>query len=436
MWGLRPRSADRWVKNPSTSTSTLGGWLTHVVRLHSSGRPSIHSARSARARSVYAAYRSRFPRTRSGRGGHDAEVHVHRLVVRSCRGPSRRRPARRARLSAAAPRVGRRDQVGDDVQRREQPGGSGLEVALGAGDLSGEPHMPMLSQAKRRLEQPRRVDERVAVHDAVSEELGLAEAGDHAEHAALLGEGEVRLEAHEVVRRRRSAFSGRSWTTAHGRCPVRGSVRPTGFRGPNRSASRPVRAISSTGWHAANSSSPLEVLRVHALGAEQRVDERLVLVAVHGGVQVVRSPALAVSRGGEDDVAVDRVRVDDRRGRVVEGQALAGQLVRGRASNAGLVSGPVATMHRPAGSCVGLCMRRPRSAGATRPARSARSEPLAVDREGRSGGHRRLARDSHDDAAQRLELALELARGCGRVVALERVRADQLAEVTPCGARA
>ena len=36
-----------------------------------------------------------------------------------------------------------------------------------------------------------RIDKRVAVHDAVAEELGVLEAGDHAEDAALLGE--VRL---------------------------------------------------------------------------------------------------------------------------------------------------------------------------------------------------------------------------------------------------
>ena len=48
---------------------------------------------------------------------------------------------------------------------------------------------------------------------------------------------------------RPAASSRRSWTTAHGRFPVRGSRRPTGFIGPCRSVSRPRRAISSTGMH-------------------------------------------------------------------------------------------------------------------------------------------------------------------------------------------
>ncbi len=43
--------------------------------------------------------------------------------------------------------------------------------------------------------------------------------------------------------------SCRSWTTAWGSRPVRGSGSPTGFIGPKRSVSRPRRAISSTGMH-------------------------------------------------------------------------------------------------------------------------------------------------------------------------------------------
>ena len=52
----------------------------------------------------------------------------------------------------------------------------------------------------------------------------------------------------------RSAFSGRSWTTAHGRLPVLGSMSPTGFMAPKRTESMPVRATSSTGWQAQNRS--------------------------------------------------------------------------------------------------------------------------------------------------------------------------------------
>ena len=44
-----------------------------------------------------------------------------------------------------------------------------------------------------------------------------------------------------------SRFSCRSCTTAQGRWPVLGSLRPTGFSGPNRKVSAPRWAITSTG---------------------------------------------------------------------------------------------------------------------------------------------------------------------------------------------
>ena len=55
------------------------------------------------------------------------------------------------------------------------------------------------AQTQAFVQQARRVHERVAVHHAVARELGVLEPGDEAEHAALLREGEVRLEPHEVV---------------------------------------------------------------------------------------------------------------------------------------------------------------------------------------------------------------------------------------------
>ncbi len=41
----------------------------------------------------------------------------------------------------------------------------------------------------------------VAVHDAVPHELGVLQAGDHAEHPLLLAPFQVRLEADEVIQR-------------------------------------------------------------------------------------------------------------------------------------------------------------------------------------------------------------------------------------------
>ena len=68
------------------------------------------------------------------------------------------------------------------------------------------------------------------------------------EHPLLLGDAKPRLEADQVPHLP-ARSSWRSWTTAYGSRPVRGSGRPTGFIGPKRSVSRPRRAISSTGMH-------------------------------------------------------------------------------------------------------------------------------------------------------------------------------------------
>jgi len=50
-----------------------------------------------------------------------------------------------------------------------------------------------------------------------------------------------------MLKSRPSASSWRSCTQACGRCPVRGSIRPTGRIGPNASVAGPRRAISSIG---------------------------------------------------------------------------------------------------------------------------------------------------------------------------------------------
>ena len=83
-----------------------------------------------------------------------------------------------------------------------------------------------------------------------------------------------------------------------------------------------MRATSSTGWHAWNSSAVSNSFAWTRSADEQGVDEALVLLARPSGVEVVGAAALAVAGGGEHDAAVERRRVDDRRGRVEEGEAL------------------------------------------------------------------------------------------------------------------
>ena len=98
------------------------------------------------------------------------------------------------------------------------------------------------------------------------------------EDAALLRIGHLGLEADHIVKRP-FAFSWRSWTTAYGRLPVRGSIRPTGRIGPKASVSRP-RSRHLLDRHAAfEVDAALEAVRRHLLGGEHRVDKALVFLA-------------------------------------------------------------------------------------------------------------------------------------------------------------
>ncbi len=73
-----------------------------------------------------------------GQWRHQAEVHVHRLVVAGIRvgGVGEQRPERGARRKHGRRRA---DDVGVGVQRRDQTRSSRLAVALGPGDLPSQP---------------------------------------------------------------------------------------------------------------------------------------------------------------------------------------------------------------------------------------------------------------------------------------------------------
>ena len=90
------------------------------------------------------------------------------------------------------------------------------------------------------------------------------------------------------------------------------------MRAPKRKASRPVRAISSTGWHAWKRSPRSEILLHDAVGSDELVDEALVLLAVERSVQVVARPLILIARLREEHVAIDRRGIHDGRGRVEE----------------------------------------------------------------------------------------------------------------------
>src|SRR5262245_60145998 len=81
---------------------------------------------------------------------------------------------------------------------RQEPDRRRLDVALAAGDLPGEAQPRHGPEPQRRVEELRRIEERVAMQPAKPRELGLNEARDRAEYARLLAMLELGLETDHV----------------------------------------------------------------------------------------------------------------------------------------------------------------------------------------------------------------------------------------------
>ena len=99
------------------------------------------------------------------------------------------------------PRYRPAQQLTGDQPSRQQAHGSTLDIALDARDLASEADMRCGLEAQPGVQQPRAVDEGVAVLTAQAGEGRLLEARDGPEDADLLGMLQLRLEAHHVEER-------------------------------------------------------------------------------------------------------------------------------------------------------------------------------------------------------------------------------------------
>ena len=101
------------------------------------------------------------------------------------------------------------------LHSRHQAGGSGLHIALHAGDLAGEGQARFGDDLVIVVEQLGRVDVSVAVHDAVADELSiLAGRGSSEKTRFCSGQRQVGLKAHQVVDAAGRRCPCRSCTTA------------------------------------------------------------------------------------------------------------------------------------------------------------------------------------------------------------------------------
>ncbi len=286
----------------------------------------------------------------------------------------------------------------------------------------------------------------------------LAEPGDHPEDALLLGDAEPGLEAHEVPHLPRPVLAAE---LHHGvRVPAGARVAEA-----HRLHGAEAKRLGAAARHLLHGEAALEVGHlVELVGGElvrrgERGEERLVLLARHGAVEVVVAVALAVAGQGIDHRLVDRLPAHDRRNRVVERQRRRLALlerrprrspfprvrngriypaatygVGGRREGVENRAGQRLRRERPGGDDAGGRELRhlarddadPRVRGDPL-VRQAR-EHLAVHRQRGAGGHPRLIRDGEQERAEPAQLVLEQAVRVAEVGGLEGVAADELGQ--------
>ncbi len=157
---------------------------------------------------------------------------------------------------------------------------------------------------QRGREQRRRVDVGVAVDLAEAQKLGAFEARNQAQNARLFGEFQVILKAHQVETVGAQVFLAQAARRRRGggRCADR-SGPPASW---GRSAECRGRAAPALRWAGRLRNSGVSSSGMcggNGVGAEQRVDEAVVLVAIERAVQIVVGAVdgFAVARGPEGD---------------------------------------------------------------------------------------------------------------------------------------
>ena len=138
------------------------------------------------------------------------------------------------------------------------------------------------------------------MHDTVTEELGILQTGNHAEHPLLLAEREVRLEPDKIVCGAFRIF--RTQLNGGPRTPARTRIRQT--HGLHSAESDGIVAGSCnflgrlTGLEQITA---LEIFQHNTFGTNERIDECVVFILSEGGIEIIPAPLLVIARLGEHD---------------------------------------------------------------------------------------------------------------------------------------
>ena len=302
----------------------------------------------------------------------------------------------------------------------------------------------MLVQEKARVQHTGRIEEGVPVHDAVPHELGVFEAGDHAEHPLLLAPLQIRLEADDVVQRPLLVLGAE--------LDVRpGAVAGVGVHQTHRAQRAEPHGVGTAGRHDLDGHTALvdrdgvglfavgirvgrgsllgtgvKIVERGALGRRQRCMERLVLGLVERTVQIVGLAPVVAGRG-EDPVVVQALGRDDGGHSIVEMQPL----VAGQAAD--LVGqrtvGQRAGGHQDGSALVDLLHPLPPDGDVRallHPAGDGSAEGVAVHSQRAAGGHAGLLGGSQQLAAHPAHLLFQQAGSGIQPLSFQAVGADQL----------
>ena len=204
------------------------------------------------------------------------------------------------------------------VETGQQPGGDGLRVTLDAGKLAGKHEPWRFLEAECFVQQQRGLDVGVAMDLAVAQEARIFKAGNHAQHARLLAEFQMVLEADQVV-----AVGANVLLAQLHYCP--GAQAGAGIAQANRLHGAKAQRVAAAAGEDFNGEAALEIIEFFpllgfgGLGGQQGIDKALVLLAVHGAVDVVGC-AFVPARGHVDAVHVNGIGIDDGGDGVVKGQ--------------------------------------------------------------------------------------------------------------------
>ena len=311
---------------------------------------------------------------------------------------------------------------------RQETRGGRLHVSFDPRHLAREEEPRAPSRLESRLQAGRRVHVGVAVDHPVAHELGLLEAGNHAQDSLLLAPLELGLEAddREVAGRQVVLAELHDRVGAAARARIHESHR---LHGAEAQGIQAAAGDDLDGQAALEEALVLELVDARALRRRERLVESPVLRLGHRAVDVVVA-APAIARGPEPLAEVDRVRLHHRAHRIEEVEV-------GLPDEGGHVLGERVRGERPGGHdrdrIIGDAEDLlPVDAEARKRLHHlghAAREQAAVHRQGAARRHLHLVGDADDEGVHPPHLFLQQAGGLVESVAAEAVGADELGEV-------